>query len=374
MRVKRGLIAALCVAGLSVSVGARACAAQGTEGPIRPKAGAKPEPMPPQEAAKQAIRVSVSEVALPVTVRDGRGEMVLSLEQKDFHVFDNGVEQKLDHFDVGGDPLSIVLLIETSNHVEPMMPAIQHVGAVFTEAVMGTTSEAAVLSFDSTVDTRLKFSTDPDDVQDAVKRLPVGSDDVLLYDGMARAIAMLKKRPAQRRKILVVVSEAQDSGSDAKLGEVLRSAQRANVMIYSIGLSTAMADLRAKPKQTITRLPPTAGAGPPNTPLEAAGASSPAIDVAELMIWLLKTGKNAVGPNALDIASNATGGLHANVKRDSSIQKAMDEIGGELHAQYTMAYRPGGADLVGYHEIKVSVDRPSVTVRTRPGYYIPDIP
>jgi VWFA-related protein len=371
--VRRGLIAALCVAGLSVGLGVGVCAAQGTEGPIRPKAGAKPEPMPPQEAAKQTIRVSVSEVALPVTVRDGRGEMVLSLEQKDFHVFDNGVEQKLDHFDVGGDPLSIVLLIETSNHVEPMLPAIQHVGAVFTEAVMGTTSEAAVLSFDSTVDTRLRFSTDPDDVQNAVKSLPVGSDDVLLYDGMARAIAMLEKRPAQRRKILVVVSEAQDSGSDAKLGEVLRSAQRANVMIYSIGLSTAMADLRAKPKQTITRLPPTAGAGPPNTPLEAAGTDSPGIDMVELAIWLVKTGKNAVGPNALDIASSATGGLHANVKRDSSIQKAMDEIGGELHAQYTMAYRPGGADLVGYHQIKVKVDGPALTVRTRPGYYIPDV-
>jgi VWFA-related protein len=374
--MRRGLQFAVCLVGLSVGAGvcAGVCAAQGTVGPIHPKAGVQPEAMPPQEAAKQTIRVNVSEVALPVTVRDGRGEMVLSLEQKDFHVYDNGVEQKLDHFDVGGDPLSIVLLIETSNHVEPMLPAIQHVGAVFTEAVMGTTSEAAVLSFDSTVDTRLRFSTDPDDVQDAVKRLPVGSDDVLLYDGMARAIAMLEKRPAQRRKILVVVSEAQDSGSDAKLGEVLRSAQRANVMIYSIGLSTAMADLRAKPKDISgPRLPPTAGAGPPNTPLEAAGATSPGMDLVELGIWLLKTGKNAVGPNALDIASNATGGLHANVKRDSSIQKAMDEIGGELHAQYTMAYRPGGADLAGYHEIKVSVDRPSVTVRTRPGYYIPDV-
>jgi VWFA-related protein len=246
---------------------------------------------------------------------------------------------------------------------------------VFTEAVMGTTSEAAVLTFDSTVDTRLKFTTDPDSVQDVVNHLSAGSDELLLYDGMMRGIAMLEQRPEARRRILVVVSEAQDSGSEAKFGEVLRRAQLANVMIYSIGLSTAMADLRSTPKPR-----PVPGIGPPDkdpsgphSVIEAASASSGAIDLMPLVIWLVKTGKNAVGPNSLAIASAATGGLHMNVKRDASIQKAMDEIGGELHAQYTMAYRPAGDDLTGYHEIKVTVDRPGVTVRTRPGYYIPPV-
>ncbi len=342
-------------------------------GPIHPKSGVKPEPVPQSEIDKQAIRVRVSEVTAPVTVRNSSGEMVLDLTEKNFHVYDNGTEQKLDHFDVGGDPLSIVLLVETSLHVEPMLPAIQHVGAVFTEAVMGTTSEAAVLSFDSTVDTRLKFTTDPDDVQDTVKHLPAGSDEVLLYDGMMRGIALLEQRPAVRRKILVVVSEAQDSGSDAKLGEVLRRAQLANVMIYSIGLSTAMADLRGQPKpRPIPGIgPPDKDPSPPHSVIEAANEPIQGLDLMPLVIWLVKTGKNAVGPNSLAIASKATGGLHENVKRDASIQKAMDEIGGELHAQYTLGYRPAGDDLTGYHEIKVVVDRPGVTVRTRPGYYIP---
>ena len=351
----------------------RACAQEEPVGPIHPKSGVKPEPVPQSEIDKQAIRVRVSEVTAPVTVRNSSGEMVLDLTEKNFRVYDNGTEQKLDHFDVGGDPLSIVLLVETSLHVEPMLPAIQHVGAVFTEAVMGTTSEAAVLSFDSTVDTRLKFTTDPDDVQDTVKHLQVGSDEVLLYDGMMRGIAMLEQRPAVRRKILVVVSEAQDSGSDAKLGEVLRRAQLANVMIYSIGLSTAMADLRGQPKpRPIPGIgPPDKDPSPPHSVIEAANEPIQGLDLMPLVIWLVKTGKNAVGSNSLAIASKATGGLHENVKRDASIQKAMDEIGGELHAQYTLGYRPAGDDLTGYHEIQVIVDRPGVAVRTRPGYYIP---
>ena len=94
-------------------------------------------------------------------------------------------------------------------------------------------------------------------------------------------------------------------------------------------------------------------------------------DLTALLIWLVKTGKNAVGPNALAIASKATGGLHVNIKKDKSIEKALDEIGGEIHAQYTLGYRPPGDEPSGYHEIKVVVDAPSVSVRTRPGYYIP---
>ena len=370
------LLALSCLIGLGLCLATGSRAQEAPAGPIHPKPGAAPESIPPSELAKQAIRVRVSEVTTPVTVRDASGEMVLDLLQDNFHVFDNGKEQKLDHFDVGGDPLSIVLLVESSGHVEPMFPAIQHVGAVFTEAVMGTTAEAAVLTFDSSVDTRLKFTTDPDAVQAAVNHMPVGSDGVVLYDAMAAGIAMLDERPKVRRKILVVVSEAQDSGSEARLGEVLRQAQLANVMIYSIGLSTAVADLRAKPKpKAVPNLGPTGGTtAQPNTPMAAAsGGDFSQIDLMPLVIWLVKTGKNAVGPNSLAIASKATGGLHVNVKRDGAIQKAMDEIGGELHAQYTLAYRPAGDDLTGYHEIKVVVDRAGVDVRTRPGYYIPPV-
>jgi len=60
-----------------------------------------------------------------------------------------------------------------------------------------------------------------------------------------------------------------------------------------------------------------------------------------------------------------------NTFKDRSIEKAIDEIGGELHAQYTLGYRPSGDDASGYHEIKVEVHRPGVAVRTRPGYYLP---
>ena len=343
----RLVIAGLALATIVLCLAPPARCQETPPGPLHPNPNAKPEPMPPAEQLKHSIRSRVNEVTAPVTVRDPKGEMVFDLKQDNFRVYDNGAEQKIDHFDVGGDPLSIVLVFESSSHIEPMFPSIKHAGIVFTETVMALTSEAAVISYDSTVDLHQKFTTDPDSVQYAVEHLPLGVDDAHLYDAMAKGITMLDERPAVRRRIMVVVGESQDTGSENRLGEVLRQAQLANVTIYSIGLSTAMADLRKKPDH-VNEYP----------------------DLLALAVWLVKTGKNALTRNSLAVASEATGGLHVATMKDRSIEKAIDEIGGELHAQYTIGYRPHADDPEGYHEIKVVVDRANVSVRTRPGYYV----
>jgi VWFA-related protein len=346
-------------------------------GPIQLEPGATPEKAPTAEQQKRAIRVRAEEVTAPVTVRDRMGEMVFDLTKKDFHVYDNGVEQTIDHFDLGGDPLSIVLVVETSSHIEALLPAVRRTGIVFSQTVMAKTAEAAVLGFDDTLNMLEKFTTDPEQIQSTINHLKMGASGVRLYDAMARGVRLLEERPAGRRRILVVMSEAQDSGSDTKLGEVLRSAQLANVAIYSIGLSTTSAELRAKPSEHGP-----APMGPPGTfpvPVPAGQPQVPSVeqqmqqpggaDLLALAVWLVRTGKNALGPNSLAVASQATGGLHVSPKKDRSIEKAMDSIGGELHAQYTLGYRTPGREISGYHEIKVTVDRPGVEVRTRPGYY-----
>jgi VWFA-related protein len=346
-------------------------------GPIHLAPGAHPEPTPTAEQQKHAIRTRVAEVSAPVVVRDPRtGEMILSLTEKDFHVFDNGTEQKINHFDLGGEPMSIVLVVETSSHVEPMLPAIRKAGIVFTQTVMAKTAEAAVLGYDDKVDVLEPFTMDHDAVESAIDRLRAGYSGMRLYDAMARGIGMLEDRPAMRRRVLMVIGEAQDAGSENKLGGVLRRAQLANVTIYSVGLSTTAADLRQpagqyQPAQIGppgTYPVPTPNMKPPTPEMEQ--AVQPNMDLGALLIWLVKTGKNAVGRNSLEMASKATGGLHVNTLHDRGIQKAIDEIGGELHAAYSIGYHPPGNEPSGYHEIKVTVDRKGVDVRTRPGYYI----
>jgi len=366
-------IATLILASLALQAGPAWCQ-EAPPGPIHPRADAPPEKIPAAELQKRAIRSRVIEVIAPVSVLDPKGEMILSLTKDSFHIYDNGVEQKIDHFDLGADSLSIVFVVETSSHIEPMFPAVKHTGIVFAQAVMGMTAEVAIVGYDDNVDLLQKFTTDSDHTQSTINHLRMGTSGTRLYDAMQRGISLLEQRPTPQRRIMVVVGEAQDTGSETKFGEVLRAAQLANVTIYSIGLSTAMADLRAKPQEKPTLGPPgtypiPTPNGQPQTPdLERQMQESG--DLSALLIWLVKTGKNAIGPNALGIASKATGGLHVNVKKDGTIEKAMDAIGGEIHAQYTLGYQPSKDVPYGYHEIKVVVDRLGVSVRTRPGYYL----
>ena len=89
-----------------------------------------------------------------------------------------------------------------------------------------------------------------------------------------------------------------------------------------------------------------------------------------LAIWAVMHVKDEVKDNALQIATTATGGAHIATWKNRSIEKAIDEVGGELHSQYMLSYTPTGTDANGYHEIKVDVDRKELKVRARPGYYL----
>jgi VWFA-related protein len=327
--------------------------------------------------AVQSIRVRTSEVTAPVTVRDRSGRLVLNLTEKDFRVYDDGVQQKITHFDLGGQPFDIVLVVETSSRIQGLLPSVRKTGIVFSQVVMGQTSRAAVIGFNDTVDLLQKFTTNPEAVQKTINHLQMGTSGVHLYDAMARGVSLLEEEPRGRRRILFVISEAIDSGSQSKLGEVLRNAHIGNVTIYSIGLSTTKAELTQPPAYTGPApigppgtFPVPVPPGMPQNPSIESQMQQPPANLGALAVWLVRTGKNLVTPTSLEVASKGTGGLELSPKNNHALQKAVDEMGGELHAQYTLGYQPPGGEKPGYHTIKVTVDRPNVTVRTRPGYYI----
>ncbi len=373
MLPRRGKLAAFLSTALLAAFARGPARAQAPAGPLPPKPGVpvqQPKEQPP------TIRVKIELVNTPVTVRDSKGELVLDLAMHNFRVYDNGVEQRIEHFDLGGDPLSLVIVCETSSRIEALLPAVRKTGILFTQTVLGPTGEAAVLGFNDSVDKLLPFTSDSERIEKSVSSLRMGTSGARLYDALSEAVGLLRNRPASRRRVIVAASEAVDSGSENKLGQVLREAQLANVTIYAVSLSTTAAELRAPPKQAgppqisppgTFPLPPMPGT--PQTPTTEQQRYGN-IDLLALVVWMVERAANAVGQNSLELATVATGGLNLSTFRDRSIEKALDQIGGELHAQYLLSYRPAGTDPTGYHEIKVEVARPGVKVRSRPGYYL----
>lgn len=354
----------------------KAPAATATEQTSQKQQPAATAENPPPDAV-QSIRVRTSEVTAPVTVRNRAGELVLNLSKSDFHLYDDGVEQKITHFDLGGQPFDIVLVVETSSRIQGLLPAVRKTGIIFSQVVMARTSRVAVIGFGRTVDVLQKFTTDPAAVRKTINGLQMGTSSARLYDAMARGITLLDEQPRGRRKILFVISEPLDSGSETKLGEVLRAAHVGNITIYSVSLSITKAALTQPPEYTGPApigppgtFPVPIRPGLPQNPSMEEQMEAPPANLGALAAWLLRTGKNAVTPNALKVACKSTGGLDLSPRKNRAMQKAIDEIGGELHAQYTLGYQPPGGEKPGYHTIRVTVDRPHLTVRTRPGYYI----
>jgi VWFA-related protein len=351
--------------------------AQAPVGPLPPKPGAEIQQVP-----KSTIKVQVALVNTPVTVRDAHGAMVHNLEAQDFQVTDNGVGQKILHFDLGGDPISLVILMETSSRIESLAPEMRKTGILFTQTVMGPSGEAAVVGFNDSIDKLQDFTTNGDQIESTVANLNVGTSGSRLYDAMAVGVEMLSERPQAtaekpgRRRVLMILSEAADAGSTKKLGEVLRQAQLANVTIYSVGLSTTRAQLQSKPKAPVRpNFPPGTLPTPPGVPDTPTYEDNRYgnIDILAAAVWAVQHIHDQVKANALEVATAATGGAHLPAFKDRSIEKAIDEIGGELHSQYAISYTPAGTDTTGYHEIKVSVirnDAKNLKVRARPGYYL----
>lgn len=326
-----------------------------------------PQTSPSQEVT---IRIQASEVLAPVVVTDAKGEMILDLTQKEFHVYDDGVTEPIDYFDVGAERLSIVLLMESSARIQPLLPAMQQTGIVFAQPVLGQTGEAAILEYDNKVRTLAEFTADSDTLEKTINNLSAGDRGAKLYDAMRSGILLLGTRPERQRRILLVMGESLDTGSESKLGEVLREAETANVTIYSVGLSTTAAAFGTRsPKGDPTVMLPALTTGSQRQDDMNRRLQNGA-DLTGLAAWLVQTGQSAVGPNSLAVACRSTGGLHLPTTNGPSMQTAMDTIGGELHAQYTIGYRPSTQKALGYHSMKIFVDRPGVTVRSRPGYYV----
>ncbi|MFQ5817956.1 MAG: VWA domain-containing protein [Terriglobia bacterium] len=325
------------------------------------------------------IRVKVELVTTPVTVFDRRGEFVYGLMREDFEVWDNNIPQRISQFEFSSPPISLALLVNTSSRIKPLLARVRATGILFHSYILGETGEAAVITFDDEVRVRQRFTDEPEKIEQAIKAIQAGGDRSRLADALASGIRLLLRRPPERRKVIIIISEPRDAGSETSLGEMLRVAQLADISIYTLALSYTQALLKAKREDRplpASPFPPGVFPGPP-LPGTAQTPTSEQQNVARAdLLTVIRQLVAAVHTrvpfeeNVLEVLAAATGGAYDSPLSDASLQAAINSIGQELHNQYLLAYRPTNLDQPGYHEIRVRVRRQQIWVRARPGYYL----
>ncbi len=318
------------------------------------------------------ITVTTSVVIAPTTVRDRKGDFIDGLQVQDFQLYDNNKLQTI-RADVKDEPLSLVVAVQKSFNMGDILPKIQRIGPMLNDLLAGQDGEVALIAFDHRIQTVQDFTNETTKVSEALKNIKPGSSNHAVVDAEMAAIRMLRKRPVDRQRVLLLVAERNDKGSESRIREALEEAEFANVRIFSIDISTLVAQITGEP------MPPR----PPAVPITAehvpAGAplTPTTIDqnyylgsVIPLFMDIFRGTKSLFIENNLDVFTRFTGGTEYNFVSEKSLEKAVQGIAQEMHSQYLLSYTPNNQTEGGFHEIRVVVNRAGLEVRTRPGYYV----
>lgn len=324
----------------------------------------------------ETIRATVNVVLAPVTVLDRHGDYVSGLQPADFRLFDNSKEQKIQ-VDVAFQPISLVIAVQANDHVEGLLPKINKIGSLIQPLVIGEQGEAAVLAFDHRFRIMQDFTSDSTKIETAVKNIKPGSGSSRLIDAVIESVRMLRSRPGNRRRILMLISETRDRGSEGKVRDALTDIQMNNVSVYCVDISRMMAGLTSRPADPRPdTLPPAMHPLPsnvpatPNTVMQTTGGQGASAQFIPLMVEIFKSSKAIFVDNPAEVFAKGTGGTEISFAKQKGLEDAISKIGAEIHSQYLISYQPNNKQEGGFHEIEVQVSSPGVKVRTRPGYWM----
>ena len=334
------------------------------------------EPSPETTAP---FRTSTDLVVAPVTVLDRDGAYINGIEPERFHLYDNGKEQNIQ-VDLGYQPISLVIAIQSNWSVQSILPQVRKIGGMITPLVIGDRGRAAVIAFDSRIRKLQDFTSNPDAISRAVKEIMPGGTSNRLVDAVEEGTRMLDTQPKNRRRILLVIGETRDLGSEMRARETLIGLQLANVALYAADMSRLLSTFTAPPVQPRWVQAPPASfpplvAGYPRTPTtvdQAFGLEGHAAQFVPLMVELFKDAKAIANDNPIELFTKGTGGSEFSFYKLRGLENAIQEIGEELHSQYLISYNPNNREEGGFHEISVAVSgRTDIAkIQTRPGYWI----
>ncbi len=194
----------------------------------------------------QTLKVNVNLVNVLFSVRDKNG-YITSLRKDDCQIFEDKQLQTTKNFTQEKNlPLTIGILLDTSGSQKNVLPLEQESGAEFLKTVLTPKDEAFLISFDINVDLLADYTNSPREIKRAIDKATIntgaGTGSVtgngtprgtLLYDAVYLA-AHDKLRQEAGRKVLVLLTDGGDQGSQETLRTATEAAQKANALIYVI--------------------------------------------------------------------------------------------------------------------------------------------
>ncbi len=355
-------------------------AAQNQASPAAQKQpAAEPDAPLTQDSPELTFGVTTEEVQAPVWVLDREGAYINNVRPEEFHLYDNDKDQNIK-YDVTYTPISLVIAIQANAQAQALLPQVNKIGNLIGPQVVGDAGEVAVIAYDAHIRTLQEFTKDPNKIKEAIAGIKPGSTSSRMVDAVVAGTRMLRNRPKDRRRVLLLIGETRDVGSETRVREALMNLQLANVLFYSVDMSRVINVLTnpRQPARPNTQPPaatfPTTGARGVATPtsVDQMRNTNSTAEFIPLMVEAFRDVKAIFKANPVEAFTRGTGGVEFGFRSQRTLESALSDLGEQLHSMYTLSYTPSNRDETGFHNIRVTVsNHPDVgKVLCRPGYWI----
>jgi Ca-activated chloride channel homolog len=295
---------------------------------------------PPPPAGAQAptsdedqvptIKVETRLVNVALNVVDGKGSPVGGLGRDDFEILEDGKPQKIAVFEKeSSTPLSIVLAIDASESVMTSERLEKEAAKHFVNALLRDQDELDLMEFSEVVREIVPFTNQKKRIESGLGEIRQGAATAL-YDAIYLASQRLESTSAAngRRRVVVLITDGEDTVKGSRYTQALEQAQRAGAMVYSIIIVPIYAD----------------------------------------------AGRNTGGEHALIQLANDTGGKYYYVVDPKDLEPAFAHVSDDLRTQYLLGYyAPNRGADDSYRAIKVRMADTTLQdkyqLQYRKGYY-----
>ena len=266
------------------------------------------------------FRSDTRTVALYATVTDAQKRLVPDLDQHDFEILDNDKPQSVDLFVNEIQPITVVVMLDTSASMTGNLKLLEQAAEQFLIRLLPK-DKGMVGAFNDKIELfPATFTHDRDRLIASLKELDFGNP-TRLYDAIAASMDRLFK--IDGRRVVLVFTDGDDTGSRENFDGVLERARANEVMIYAIGLRSdyfnGSRQVRSKPDSGLKRL------------------------------------------------AEETGGGYFELEKTSDLAPTFTRVAQELHSQYVLGFTPTLLDGK-VHRLTVRAKKPGTIVRARRSY------
>ncbi|HXL80306.1 MAG TPA: VWA domain-containing protein [Pyrinomonadaceae bacterium] len=295
----------------------------------------KPSPTPPREDDQESITTFIRRVRLPITVVDKKGQFVPGLTRNDFLIFEDKVAQQVETFsdDLGETlPLYVVVLMDTSPSTAGKLKFEQESAMNFIHTVVRPRRDRVLFAtFDNEINLRQDFTDKLDLLDKAVDGVKGLGSQTALFDAVWQ-FCDEKLRSVAGRRVMVIVTDGEDTYSRANIRDAIDIAQRTETTIFAISTKAGFL------------------------------STVPGVEAGQV--------KDQKDRDLVTLAEE-TGGVAFFTGDMLSLERSFTKISKELLAQYLLTYKPLNDRYDGSFrkiEVKLATGRGDLKIRTKHGY------